>query len=95
MLSVMDLVTIRRANMIPVLRHALLRHFSDFVGGRRGRIGRVGDTGCECSVVITVAASRTAAIFLFIVLFLRGHWLIETGPNDHPTICMPPDVKEH
>jgi hypothetical protein len=46
-------------------------------------------------VVITVAASRTAAIFLFIVLFLRGHWLIETGPNDHPTICMPPDVKEH
>jgi hypothetical protein len=48
MLSVMDLVTIRRAGMIPVFLHSLLRHFGDFVGSHCGRIGRVGDTGCEC-----------------------------------------------
>ena len=91
----MDLGTIRRANMIPVLRHALLRHFSDFVGVAVGVLGELATPAANAGVVIMVAASRTAAIFLFIVLFLRGHWLIETGPNDHATICMPRDVKGH
>ena len=94
MLSVMNLVTIRRASMIPVFLHALIRHFSDFVGGAGGVLGELATPAANAGVVIMVASSRTAAIFLFIVLLPSGHWLIETGPNDHATTCMPPDVKE-
>ena len=93
--SVMDLVTIRRANMLPVFRHALLRHFSDFVGGRCGRIGRVGDTGCECRRGHQGGREQNGRNFPVHSLIPSGHWLIGTGPNDHATICMPTDVKEH
>jgi hypothetical protein len=93
-LSVMNLVTIRRARMILVFLHALLRHFGDFVGSRCGRIGRVGDTGCECRRGHDGGREHNGRDFPVHGLLPSGHWLIETGPNDHATTCMPPDVKE-
>jgi hypothetical protein len=59
-----------------------------------GVLGELATLAANAGVVSMVAASRTAAIFLFIVILPSGHWLIETGPNDHATACMPPDVKE-
>ena len=61
----MNLVTIRRARMIPVFLHALLRHFGDFVGGAVGVLRKLATPAANAGVVIMVAASRTAAIFLF------------------------------
>jgi hypothetical protein len=48
----------------------------------------------NAGVVSIVAASRTAAIFPFIVHSSFGHWLIEIGPNDRAITCMPPAVNE-
>jgi hypothetical protein len=58
-------------------------------------LGGLATLAANTGVLSMVAASRTAAIFLFIVILPSGHWLIETGPNDHTTTCMPPDVKEN
>ena len=50
MLSMMNLVTVRRARMDTMFLYALVRRFGDLVGGHRLRRGRrrVGDAGCEC-----------------------------------------------
>ena len=51
MLSLMDLVTTRRARMNTMFVHALVRRFGDLVRCHRlrcGRIVRVSDRGCEC-----------------------------------------------
>jgi hypothetical protein len=80
-LSVMNLVTIRRERMILVFFHAHLRHFGDLVGGRRGRIGRVGDTGCECRRGHHGGREQNGRNFPVHVFFLRGIWLIEIGPK--------------
>ena len=59
-----------------------------------GALGELAMLAANAGVLSMVAASRTAAIFLFIVILPSGHWLIETGPNDHATTYMLPDVKE-
>ena len=92
--SVMNLVTIRHAGMIPVFLHALLRHFGDFVGSRCGRIGRVGDTGCERRRGHQGGSEQNGRDFPVHGLLPSGHWLIGTGPNDHAPVCIPPDVKD-
>jgi len=51
MLSMMDLVTKRRTRMNTVLLRAIVRRFGDLIGRHRlscGRIGRAGNTSCEC-----------------------------------------------
>ena len=51
MLSMMDLVTVRRTCMNTMFLHARVGRFSDLIVSqrlRRGRIGRAGDASCEC-----------------------------------------------
>jgi hypothetical protein len=80
-LSVMNLVTIRHARMIPVFLHALFRHFGDFVGGGCGRIGRVGDTGCEYRRGHHGGREQNGRDFPVHGLVPLGHWLIEDWPK--------------
>jgi hypothetical protein len=46
-----------------------------------GVLGELATLAANAGVVSMVAASRTAAIFLFIVILPSGHWLIGTGPT--------------
>jgi hypothetical protein len=59
-----------------------------------GVFGELTTAAANVGVASMMAVTRTAAIFLFIVILPSGHWLIGTGPNDHGTTYMPPDLKE-
>jgi hypothetical protein len=53
-----------------------------------GALGELATLAANAGAVSIVAASRTAAIFLFIVILPSGHWLIETGPTImRPLVC--------
>ena len=80
-MGVFRLIRLRMLSMMDLVRRARMNAVFLYEAANAG-------------VVSIVAASRTAAIFLFIVILPSGHWLVGTGPNDHATTCMPLDVKE-
>ena len=59
MLSMMNLVTVRRARMDTMFLYALVRRFGDLVGGHRLRRGRrrVGDAGLKPRICFSAISS--------------------------------------
>ena len=87
----------RRARMNAVFLYALVRRCGDLCRDSPSALlaywRELATLAANAGVVSMVAASRTAAIFLFIVVLPSGHWLIGTGRHDHATSCTPLDVK--
>ena len=59
-----------------------------------GVSGELATLAASAGVVSMLAASRMAAIFVFIVILPSEHRLTGTGYNDHANTFTPTDVKE-